>query len=140
MRNTLTLHGETRYCPRLMHKTVMALVLLLATACSEPRKEVRISEALPTIPLPPESHIIGKEVGEDAVKVQLRSSWAPDDLAAYYRDVFGSPPWRIISDVKTRDGTIIIYAEQNGPPLWVSISRATGSEGSFVDLAGAKPR
>jgi hypothetical protein len=140
MRNTLTLHGGTRYCPRPMRKSIVLFALLLAAACSEPRKEVRISEALPTIPLPPASHIIGKEIGEQAVKVQLRSSWAPDDVAAYYRDLFGSAPWRLVSDVKTQDGTIVLYAEQDGPPIWVSIWRASGSEGSYVDLTGAKPR
>jgi len=123
-----------------MRRSLLSLVLLLTAACSEPRKQVDVSEALPTILLPPASQVIGREIGEDAVKVKFRSSWKPEDLAHYYRFQLGQPPWRLISDVKIADGTLVLYAEQDGPPLWISIRRAEGSAGSFVDLAGAKPR
>ncbi|MDH4131658.1 MAG: hypothetical protein OEW17_01320 [Gemmatimonadota bacterium] len=123
-----------------MRKITLSLAVVLATACSEPRKQVDISDALPTILLPPSSQIIGKEAGEDAIKVKFRSSWAPEALAAYYRDQLAQRPWRLVSDVKTADGSFVLYAETDGPPLWVSIRRADGSAGSFVDLAGAKTR
>jgi hypothetical protein len=38
------------------------------------------------------------------------------------------------------DSSITIYAEQDGPPVWITIRPVAGSEGSFVDLAGAKTR
>lgn len=139
MRNTLTLHGETRYCPRLMRKSLVLFVFLLAAACSEPKKhEASVFDVLPIIPTPPASQVIGREGGEDAVKIRFRSSMDADSVADYYRRVLAERPWRLVSDVKAADGTITLYAEQDGPPLWVSIRRASGSAGSFIDLAGAK--
>jgi hypothetical protein len=36
---------------------------------------------------------------------------------------------------------VALYAEQkDGPPLWVTIRKAEGAPGSFVDLTGAKAR
>jgi hypothetical protein len=35
---------------------------------------------------------------------------------------------------------VALYAEQDGPPLWVTIRKADGAEGTLVDLAGAKTK
>jgi hypothetical protein len=124
-----------------MRKTILPFIVFLAAACSEPRKqEASVSEVMPNIPLPPASQIIGREAGSDAVKIRFRSAMDADSVGSYYRLVLGQRPWRLISDIKAADGTITLYAQQDGPPLWVSIRRAPGSAGSFVDLMGAKPR
>ena len=124
-----------------MRKTILPLAVLLVAACSEPRKqEASVLDVMPNIPVPPASQIIGREGGEEAVKIRFRSAMDADSVASYYRGLLGQRPWRLVSDVKSPDGTITLYAEQDGPPLWVSIRRASGSAGSFIDLAGAKAR
>jgi hypothetical protein len=124
-----------------MRKSIVLFALLLAAACSEPKKqEANVFDVMPTIPLPPASQVIGREGGEEAVKIRFRSSMDADSVASYYRRILAGRPWRLVSDVKAADGTITLYAEQDGPSLWVSIRRASGSAGSFVDLAGAKAR
>jgi hypothetical protein len=114
------------------------LVLLLLAACSEPRKEASIGETMPTVLFPPNGSLLSKQGGEDALLLRFRSSLDPDRVASYYRDVLSRPPWRLVSDTRDRDGVINLYAEQDGPPLWVTIRKATGAPGTLVDLAGAK--
>jgi hypothetical protein len=35
---------------------------------------------------------------------------------------------------------VALYAEQDGPSLWVTIRKASGASGTFVDIAGAKTK
>lgn len=113
-------------------------MLLVLAGCSEPRKEPKLSETLPNLPAPPNSDVISREGGEDALKIRFRSSLQPDQVAAYYREVLSNTPWRLVSDTREQDGGIALYAEQDGPPIWVTIRKADGAEGTYVDLAGAK--
>jgi hypothetical protein len=55
----------------------------------------------------------------------------------YYRGVLSRGKWRLVSDVKTPDGATVLYAEQNGPPLWVRIWKQADRPGSMVQLTGA---
>jgi hypothetical protein len=123
-----------------MRKPLLLLALSAALACSEPEKTPKLSETIPNLPAPPNSDVISREGGADAVKVRFRSSLDPDQVAAYYREVLSKSPWRLVSDTKEQDGGVALYAEQDGPPLWVTIRKADGASGTFVDLAGAKTR
>ena len=38
---------------------------------------------------------------------------------------------------KRPDGSVALYAEQDGPPLWVRIWPTSDSAGTMVELAGA---
>lgn len=121
---------------RLLRPLVLTLVL---AACSEPKKQVDISEAIPNLPVPPAGELILREGGEDALKFRFRSTESPAYVADYYRSVLGRAPWTLVSDVTTADGVVSIYAEQAGPSLWVTVRKADGAAGSFIDIAGAKP-
>lgn len=99
-----------------------------------------MGETLPNFPLPPNAELVSREGGEDALKFRFRSDLAPGQLADYYRGVLGKPPWRLVSDTPAPDGAVTLYAEQDGPPIWVSIRKAAGAAGSFVDIAGAKTK
>jgi hypothetical protein len=123
-----------------MRKPTLLLALAAALACSEPQKQPKLSETLPNLPAPPNSDVISREGGDDALKVRFRSSLDPEQVAAYYREVLSKAPWRLVSDTKEQDGGVALYAEQDGPPLWVSIRKADGASGTFVDLAGAKTK
>jgi len=114
--------------------------LLILAACSEPKKAPRLAETLPNIPLPPRAEVVSRENGEDAIKIRFRSQATPDAVSSYYRDILSKPPWTLVSDNRTEDGKVALYAEQAGPPLWVTIWKAEGAEGTFIDLAGARTR
>jgi hypothetical protein len=45
--------------------------------------------------------------------------------------------WRLVSDLKNPDGSIALYAEQNGPPLWARIWKPKDRPGTMVQLTGA---
>lgn len=124
----------------LMRILILAGVVLLSAGCSEPRpaQTARFADVMPNIPIPPESEVISREGGPDAIKLRFRSSQTPEELADYYRNELSKGAWRLVSDAMTEDGAIALYAETNGPPLWVTIRKADGAPGTFVDLAGAK--
>jgi hypothetical protein len=117
----------------------IALLLALASvACGQPeRKTVKLSDALPDLPLPPEASVIGRSAGADALKLTFSSTLTPEQMAEFYRGTLTSGVWRLVSDTKTADGTIALYAEREGPPMWVTIRKTPGTVGSTVELAGA---
>jgi hypothetical protein len=123
-----------------MQKPLLIVSLLTLAACAEPKKSPKLSETLPNLPAPPSSEVISREGGDEAITVRFRSSLAPDQVAAYYREVLSKAPWRLVSDTKQQDGGVALYAEQDGPPIWVTIRKADGAAGTFVDLAGAKTK
>jgi hypothetical protein len=96
-----------------------------------------MSEAMPDLPVPPLSSVISRSGGEDALQITFRSSWPPDSMASYYRNILSSGAWRLVSDTRNQDGTISLYAEREGPPLWVTIQKDSTSRGSLLSLGGA---
>jgi hypothetical protein len=121
-----------------MRNRILPGFLLLALACSEPKKLPELGETIPNLPVPPSAELVSREGGEDALKLQFRSTLQPDQVATYYRDMLSKAPWNLVSDNTQPDGTIALYAEQDGPPLWVTIRKADGAAGTIVNLAGAK--
>ena len=97
----------------------------------------RMSEVLPNMPLPPLASFVSRSGGEDAVQVTFRSTLPPDSMANWYRGVLTRGEWSLVSDTRTREGVLTLYAERNGPPLWVTISRDSLSAGSMVSIGGA---
>jgi hypothetical protein len=73
----------------------------------------------------------------DALQLTLFSSSKADAVTEYYRNQLSAGKWRLVSDVKTPDGSVALYAEQDGPPLWVRIWPTSDSAGTMVELAGA---
>ncbi len=119
---------------------LVALALGLVACAEPPKKQAQVGETLPNLPLPPGGEVVSREGGEDALKIRFRSDIAPDQLVAYYRGVLGKPPWRLVSDTPSPDGAVTLYAEQDGPSIWVTVRKAEGAAGTFVDIAGAKSR
>ncbi len=124
-----------------MRRIILVVLGLGFMACAEPpKKQAQVGETLPHFPLPPSAEIISREGGEDALKFRFKSDLAPEPMLAYYRNLLGKPPWRLISDTPSPDGAVTLYAEQDGPSIWVTIRKADGAAGSFVDIAGAKTK
>jgi predicted component of type VI protein secretion system len=113
--------------------------LLLVACQSEPpaKKEPQVGQAFPTLPLPPSPELVSRSGSEDALQLTVRS---PSDLAGvteYYRTVLSQGKWRLVSDVKSADGSAMLYAEQQGQPLWVRIWKSGDRSGTMVQLTGA---
>lgn len=124
-----------------MRRLILVALGLGLMACAEPpKKQAQLGETLPNLPLPPSGEMISREGGEDALKLRFRSDVLPEPMLQYYRGVLGKPPWRLVSDTPSPDGSVTLYAEQEGPSIWVTIRKADGAAGSFIDIAGAKTK
>lgn len=109
-------------------------------ACgSEPRgpKPPSLGAAFSHLPLPPEPELVSQTGGADALQLTLHSSASLDMVADYYRKTLSSGNWRLVSDTKTGDGSVVLYAEHNGPPMWVRIWKPEDQGGTMVQLTGA---
>ena len=128
-----------------MRRTLILFAICGLAACTDkpstpPKREVLLKETLPHLPVPPGGELVSRSEGEDVLKLRFRTSSPPDSVAGFYRRLLGKPPWRLKGDTKA-NGTTTFYAEQNGPPLWVTIQAAgAGDAGSLVDLVGARTK
>lgn len=95
----------------------------------------RLEAVLPNIPMPPGGMVLTSESSKDARRFILTSPEAVDLVVNYYREVLGKPPYRLINESQN-SGVTSFYAEQDGPPLWVTVQK-NGDAGSMVTIAGA---
>jgi len=91
----------------------------------------------PNLPLPPEAKFVSRAGSADALQITLFSPAKADAVTDYYRNQLSMGKWRLVGDVKRPDGSVALYAEQDGPPLWVRIWPTSDSAGTMVELAGA---
>jgi len=96
-----------------------------------------MSDALPILLVPPASEVVGRFSSEDALQIAFRSEWGEERLAGYYREALSREPWHLVNDAKDGDGATVLYAERDGPPLWIRIHRAVGAAGTLVEISGA---
>ena len=121
-------------------RTFWSLLAGFALACgSESRapKQPQLGDAFPNLPLPPQPELISQTGSADALQLTLRSPGDMDHILAYYRSILSAGDWRLVSDIKNRDGSVALYAEQNGPPMWVRIWKPSGQSGTMIQLTGA---
>jgi hypothetical protein len=86
--------------------------------------------------LPQHPELVARAGGADALQLTLFSPAEFEQVTEFYRTVLSKEPWRLISDKKNQDGSVVLYAEQRGPPLWVRIWKL-GDRGTMVELNGA---
>ncbi|MGH7509634.1 MAG: hypothetical protein ACREMZ_09195 [Gemmatimonadales bacterium] len=116
----------------------LACALLVACGSDSPAPKTPDTFAVfPHLPLPPSAQFVSRAGSEDALQITLLSAATPDQVTRYYRDVLSKGRWQLISDVKRPDGSIVLYAEQDGPPIWVRIWPTSDGAGTMVELAGA---
>jgi hypothetical protein len=116
-----------------------ALVALILGCRSEPKaaKEPTVAQVFPTLPLPANPELVSRSGSADGLQITVRSGAEFSNVAGYYRRTLSSGNWRLMSDVKSPDSSIALYAEQNGgPPLWVRIWKAGEGNGTMVQLTG----
>ena len=113
-----------------------ALLLACGSDVAPPTKSPSTFTVFPNLPLPPGAKFVSRAGSSDALQITLFSPGEPTSVVEYYRDVLSKGRWRLISDQKKPDGKVVFYAEQDGPPIWVSVW-PTDSAGTMVQLAGA---
>jgi len=121
-------------------RLVVSVACALLVACgSEPRGPKLPSSVavFPNLPLPPSAQFVSRSGNEETLQIRLLSAKKPDEITKYYRDLLKGKGWRLVSDVKRPDGSVMLYAEQDGPPIWVRIWPTSDGAGTMVELSGA---
>jgi hypothetical protein len=114
----------------------MAVVALVACKDREPEM-AKVSDVFPTLPLPPQATVVSRSGGPEALQLTLRSSAKAKDVEAYYRALLTKSGWRLVNDMRDRDGSVVLLAQQKGPTLWVRIKSTDDSNATMVELTGA---
>jgi len=91
----------------------------------------------PNLPLPPGAKFVSRAGSADALQLTMFSPSQAPVVLEYYRNVLSKGHWRLVSDQKKPDGKVFLYAEQDGPPIWVTVWPTSDSAGTMVQLAGA---
>src|ERR1700694_567617 len=117
--------------------TVLAGLVLACGSESRAPKPPELADALPNLALPPEAKLISRAGSADALQLTLQTPADVEVILNYYRSVLSTGNWRLVSDIKNPDGSVALYAEQNGPPMWVRIWKPKGQAGTMVQLTGA---
>jgi hypothetical protein len=126
---------------RLFLMLVLSLTAASLGACqqkppvAEAVEPPRLEAVLPNMPLPPGGMALTSGSSMDAMQFLFTSPAAVDTVVAYYRDVLGKPPYRLINEATTA-GVTSFYVEQDGPSMWVVVQK-NGESGSMVTIAGA---
>ena len=116
------------------------MVMVLLACGSEPRndpKPPKFAEAFSSLPLPPNPEFVSRVGGAGALQITVRTPANDVEVTEYYRGLLSRGNWRLVSDIKGRDGVTALYAEHDGPPLWVRIWPAGDRPGTMVQLTGA---
>ena len=122
-------------------RQILSVAGVVLLACrSEPRDSQppppAFAKAFSNLPLPREPELVSRGGGADALQLTVHSPAGVDEVTEYYRTVLSNTPWRLVSDRQNPDGSTVLYAEHNGPPLWVRIWKL-GDRGPMVELTGA---
>ena len=120
---------------------MLTLFCVLLPACGSdvapPAKSPSTFTVFPNLPLPPGAKFVSRSGSSDALQLTMFSPEEASKVVEYYRDVLSKGSWRLVSDQKRPDGKVMLYAEQDGPPIWISVWPTTDSAGTMVQLAGA---
>jgi hypothetical protein len=114
----------------------MAILALVACKDKGPQTP-KVSQVFPNLPLPPNASVVSRSGGADALQITLMSSAKAKDVETYYRAMLSKNGWRLMNDMRDKDGSVVLFAERNGPPLWVRIKSTDDSMATLVELAGA---
>ncbi len=96
-----------------------------------------ISQVFPHLPVPPNAGVVSRSGGADALQLTLMSAVKAKEVEKYYRAVLSKNGWRLVNDMRNQDGSVALYAERSGPPLWVRIKSTDDSAATLVELTGA---
>jgi hypothetical protein len=113
------------------------VVLLSCESESRNPKPPAFQDAFSALPLPPNPELVSQVGGAGALQLTIHTPASDNQVTDYYRNLLSQGKWRLVSDTKGKDGVTALYAEHDGPPLWVRIWRASDRSGTMVQLTGA---
>lgn len=120
---------------------VVFALALLAVACergADPEKAralaARVLQGSITYP---QSSIVNISAGEDAAEVVLTTPAEVSAVAEWYRRALSLNGWELRSDQADRAGTVTMYADKGGRPLWLTLRANTGGPGTTYTMVGA---
>jgi len=120
--------------------TLCAAAALLALAgCvgrEGTRQPVQNPPLLAGVPIPEAAQLLDTTSTSEARRALLAIAWRPDSVAAYYRDALPKAGFRIVRDLGDSLSRNL-YAERDGPPLWIQITAGRVSGISRFTLIGA---
>ena len=116
---------------------IAALVLLVACTAKKERA-VATPNVLSGVPILANSQILDSSGTAEAEQAVLFVQLTPDSVAGIYRRYLVANGWRVVGDVADQAG-IDLYAERQGPPLWIRI-RPAGKGFTRYTLIGALGR
>ena len=131
------LSSPSMLSPRLYLSVACAALLGCGADAPPPTKLPTAFAVFPNLPMPPEARLVSRAGSADALQLTLFSSGKTEAVSEYYRDQLSKGKWRLVGDAKRPDGSLALYAEREGRPLWVRIWPTSDSAGTMVELAGA---
>jgi hypothetical protein len=112
--------------------------LALLAGCKDKEPEMpKVSEVFPNLPLPPQASVMSRSGSRDAMQITVMSPTKAKDVEGYYRSMLTRNGWKLANDMRDKDGSLVLLAEQDGPPLWVRIKSTDDSVATIVELNGA---
>jgi hypothetical protein len=117
--------------------TIVAAVLVACESEPPPPTPPAFGKAFSHLPLPPNPEVVSRGASADALQLTVYSPAEAGQVIDFYRSTLTEGNWRLVSDTKSPDGSIALYAEHDGPPLWVRIWKANDRPGTMVELTGA---
>lgn len=83
------------------------------------------------VPYPMGSKEIGKDVSSDGKRITLETTKTPEDVKAFYLNVYTVRGWKLISSGQS-DSTEVITLAKDGTTLSISTSTAKDLAGTIV--------
>ena len=117
---------------------IAAFALLAACAAKKDEPVVVTPNVLSGVPILANSQILDSSGTAEAEQAVLFVQLTPDSVAGIYRRYLVANGWRVVGDVADQAG-IDLYAERQGPPLWIRI-RPAGKGFTRYTLIGALGR
>ena len=116
-----------------------AAALVTIAACvakDDTGTPVRTPAVLAGVPIPDVAQVVDTSGTADAARVVLAIAWPPDSVAAFYRRELPKAGFRIVGD-QGDSVRIDLYAQRNGPPLWIQMLHGRRPGTTEYTLIGA---
>ena len=89
------------------------------------------------VPVLQGSQLVDTVATGEAARAVLLVAVSPDSVTAFYRRLLPAEGWRIVGDVRSDSGGVDLYAERDGPPLWIQVRRGGTPDSTRYVLIGA---
>ncbi len=127
-----------------MHRPRWLLLgLILFASCERPGEgtadRTLAAEALKDVLAFPSSAVVSVSAGADAAQAAFTTPAPLAAVAGWYRVNLKLNDWVVKGDQPMPDGSIALYAERRGKPLWITLRRNAGGPGTTYTLVGTLP-